>query len=77
VKKLLLLSIRGYQAVLSPLMGGHCRFTPSCSRYAAEAIEIHGAGRGSLLAARRLMRCRPFSKGGYDPVPAAPVGAGA
>ncbi|HET9200941.1 MAG TPA: membrane protein insertion efficiency factor YidD [Dehalococcoidia bacterium] len=69
VKRTLLTLIRCYQAVLSPLMGGHCRFEPSCSRYAAEAIETHGAGRGSILALRRLVRCTPLTRGGYDPVP--------
>jgi putative membrane protein insertion efficiency factor len=69
LKYLLLFSIRCYQALLSPLLGGHCRFEPSCSRYAAQAIESHGAGRGTALACWRLVRCNPFSKGGYDPVP--------
>ncbi|HEX5939847.1 MAG TPA: membrane protein insertion efficiency factor YidD [Dehalococcoidia bacterium] len=74
MKAILLFSIRSYQRLLSPLMGGHCRFVPSCSRYAAEAIELHGSARGTYLAARRLIRCTPFSKGGLDPVPGA-VGA--
>jgi putative membrane protein insertion efficiency factor len=65
----LLLFVRAYQVLLSPFLGGACRFYPSCSRYAAEAIERHGAGRGGWLALRRLLRCRPFSPGGVDLVP--------
>ena len=63
--------IRAYQLVLSPLLGPRCRFHPSCSQYAHEAIEVHGAARGSVLALRRLLRCHPWHPGGYDPVPAA------
>jgi len=66
---LLLAAIRFYQACLSPYLGSVCKFYPSCSRYAAEAVEQHGARRGAWLAAKRLLRCRPFSAGGYDPVP--------
>ncbi len=65
----LLWLIRGYQAGISPGLGTLCRFEPSCSRYAYEAIERHGALRGSWLAARRLGRCHPGTPGGYDPVP--------
>jgi uncharacterized protein len=65
----LLALIRAYQLALSPMVGPACRFEPTCSRYAAEAIERHGAWRGGLLAMRRLMRCHPFRPGGYDPVP--------
>ena len=61
--------IRIYQAALSPLFGPCCRFTPSCSAYAMEAVTLHGAARGSLLAVKRLLRCHPFGGGGYDPVP--------
>jgi putative membrane protein insertion efficiency factor len=65
----LLLAVRAYQVAFSPFLGGMCRFHPSCSCYASEAIARHGAWRGSKLAARRLLRCRPFSAHGYDPVP--------
>lgn len=61
--------VRLYQLVLSPWLGGACRFEPSCSHYAAGAIERHGAWRGSWLALRRLGRCHPFDAGGFDPVP--------
>jgi putative membrane protein insertion efficiency factor len=62
--------IRIYQLVLSPILPPSCRFAPSCSHYAAEAIARHGAAHGSLLAVRRLLRCHPWSgHGGYDPVP--------
>ena len=69
--KLLILLIRSYQLVLSPFVGGACRFQPSCSAYAVEAIATHGAWRGSLLAARRLASCHPLGRAGFDPVPAA------
>jgi len=61
--------IRLYQLVLSPLLGQNCRFTPSCSAYAIGAIEAHGAGRGIVLALRRILRCHPWGGSGYDPVP--------
>jgi len=62
--------VRTYQATLGPLlMGGACRFTPSCSAYAVEALERHGVARGGLLAARRLARCHPLGGWGFDPVP--------
>jgi putative membrane protein insertion efficiency factor len=64
-----LLAIRGYQLTLSPLLGPRCRFYPSCSCYAHAAILRHGALRGSWLGLRRLLRCHPFTEGGYDPVP--------
>ena len=67
--RLLLLLIEAYRVGLSPLLGGHCRFWPSCSAYAGEAIRKHGARRGALLAARRVLRCHPFHAGGIDPVP--------
>ena len=67
--KLLIALIRVYQVLLSPMLGGACRFVPSCSAYALEAIERHGALRGSWLALRRLSRCHPFGGSGFDPVP--------
>lgn len=69
MRKLLQLPIRFYQYALSPLMMSHCRHTPSCSSYAIEAIEHHGAGKGLYLAAHRLLRCHPWGTEGYDPVP--------
>jgi uncharacterized protein len=63
-------AIRAYQVFVSPLLLPSCRFLPSCSEYAAEAIERHGAWRGSILALRRLARCHPWGGSGYDPVPA-------
>ncbi len=69
MEKLLLGLIRGYQLTLSPFIGQHCRFTPSCSHYAAEAIRVHGPARGSWLAVKRIGRCHPFCEGGIDPVP--------
>jgi putative membrane protein insertion efficiency factor len=65
-----LILIRGYQLLLSPIFAGSCRFVPSCSAYAAEAVREFGALRGSALAVRRLTRCHPFGSHGYDPVPA-------
>jgi putative membrane protein insertion efficiency factor len=61
--------IRFYQTAISPLSPPRCRFHPSCSHYGAEAIERYGAGRGSWLLVRRLLRCHPFCRGGWDPVP--------
>ena len=61
--------VRGYQLVISPVLPPSCRFTPSCSQYALEAIVRHGAVKGTWLAARRLVRCHPFHPGGFDPVP--------
>jgi uncharacterized protein len=65
----LLLLVRFYIIFLSPFFGGACKFYPSCSNYAAEAIARHGARRGLSLALRRLLRCNPFAKAGFDPVP--------
>ena len=65
----LLLLIDLYRVTLAPLIGGFCRYEPSCSRYADEAVRRHGPRRGAKLALRRLLRCHPFHKGGYDPVP--------
>jgi putative membrane protein insertion efficiency factor len=61
--------LRWYKRAVSPLMPPACRYTPTCSEYAMEAIETHGLARGSLLAARRVLSCHPFARGGYDPVP--------
>jgi putative membrane protein insertion efficiency factor len=66
---LLIFLVRGYQVVISPLLPSTCRFYPSCSAYAVEALEKHGAWRGFKLTVRRLARCHPFHPGGYDPVP--------
>ena len=67
--KALILMVRAYQVVLSPLMGGCCRFTPSCSEYMIEALNMHGAVKGTLLGLWRILRCHPFGAKGYDPVP--------
>lgn len=67
----LLRLIGAYQYLLSPWIGNSCRYWPTCSQYAREAIELHGAGRGSYLALRRIGRCHPYGRGGVDPVPAA------
>ena len=69
--KVLIAAIRAYQVVLSPFVGGACRFTPSCSHYAAEAVARHGAWRGVRLAVRRVANCHPFGRSGFDPVPPA------
>lgn len=69
MKILLLALLRGYQYFISPLLGPRCRFQPTCSQYAIEAIGRHGALRGSWLAICRLGRCHPFHAGGFDPVP--------
>ena len=61
--------IRAYQYALRPLLGANCRFFPSCSDYAREAVERHGLARGAWLALRRIGRCHPYHPGGYDPVP--------
>jgi uncharacterized protein len=71
MKKICLFAVRAYQACLGPVFGGNCRFYPSCSNYACEAIERHGARHGSWLALRRVLRCHPFSPGGIDLVPEA------
>ena len=69
MKRLLLALIGFYQRRISPLLGPHCRYTPTCSQYAVEAIGRYGAAKGSWLAFRRILRCHPFHPGGYDPVP--------
>jgi hypothetical protein len=71
--RLALVVLRGYKILLSPLFTGACRFLPSCSDYAAEAIATHGVGRGSIMAIRRLARCHPLGSSGYDPVPPRPA----
>jgi putative membrane protein insertion efficiency factor len=69
VKWILIWLLRGYRAVISPLYGQVCRYHPSCSAYALEAVTVHGSVRGSWWAVRRLARCHPWAAGGYDPVP--------
>lgn len=66
---ILVLLVRGYQVSISPLLPPSCRYFPTCSAYAVQALERHGALKGSWLAARRILRCHPFTPGGYDPVP--------
>ena len=70
MKALLLLMLRVYRYLLSPWVGGGCRYWPTCSEYAREAIDTHGAARGSYMALARLARCHPYGAGGVDPVPA-------
>jgi putative membrane protein insertion efficiency factor len=65
----MLFLIRTYQKLISPLLGPSCRFHPSCSRYTAECLQLHGALKGSYLGIRRLLRCHPFNPGGHDPPP--------
>lgn len=65
----LILVVRAYQVSLGPMLPAACRYTPSCSAYAVEALERHGALRGGWMAVRRIGRCHPFRPGGYDPVP--------
>ncbi len=74
MRPLLLLALRAYRYLLSPLIGNHCRFAPTCSQYAMEAIDRFGALRGSWLALRRVARCHPWHAGGFDPVPAREAG---
>lgn len=69
MKWLLIGLVRGYQLLVSPLLGPTCRYYPSCSAYAVQALQVHGAVKGSWLAARRLLRCHPWSPGGVDHVP--------
>lgn len=69
MRKLVLLPIQFYRYAISPLMASHCRFYPSCSCYAHEAISQHGVWRGSWLTLRRIGRCHPWNAGGFDPVP--------
>jgi uncharacterized protein len=69
LKSVLLMLLRAYKLGISPYLGQNCRFYPSCSEYAAEAIRQHGAAKGSMLAAKRLCKCHPWHAGGLDPVP--------
>lgn len=69
MKAALLLLLRFYRAAISPLFPPSCRYVPTCSAYAMEAIEKYGAWRGGWMAVKRILRCHPFHKGGYDPVP--------
>lgn len=68
-RRLLALPVRAYRFFLSPWLGSACRFEPTCSRYALEALEQHGAATGAYLAARRVLRCHPCCEGGLDPIP--------
>lgn len=69
MKWLLLYLIRGYQIIVSPLFPAACRFQPTCSQYGIEALKVHGAAKGSYLLIKRIIKCNPFVKSGYDPVP--------
>ncbi|MUL38172.1 membrane protein insertion efficiency factor YidD [Gloeocapsopsis dulcis] len=69
MKRLILFLIRGYRILISPLFPPTCRFHPTCSQYAMEAVERFGVWRGGILAVRRVLRCHPWHPGGYDPVP--------
>ncbi len=69
MKTLLIFLLRAYRILLSPFLGRNCRFHPSCSVYAIEALQCHGAIKGGWLAMRRVTRCHPWNPGGYDPVP--------
>lgn len=71
MKSLLRLILRAYQLGISPMLGPKCRFFPTCSNYALEAIAVHGAGKGSVLAVKRVCKCHPWHPGGVDLVPAA------
>jgi uncharacterized protein len=71
MNRLLIWLLRGYQLLVSPMLGQNCRFYPTCSNYAIEAVRAHGAVRGGWLAARRVCRCHPWNEGGVDPVPPA------
>lgn len=73
IRRILIAGIRGYKKFISPMLGDNCRFYPTCSSYAIEALEVHGVCKGTLLAIWRILRCNPLCKGGIDPVP--PKGA--
>jgi len=67
--RVLVFVVRGYQILLSPYFGSQCRFSPTCSHYSMQALEKHGAIKGTYLTIRRLLRCNPWHRGGFDPVP--------
>ncbi|MEX0732581.1 MAG: membrane protein insertion efficiency factor YidD [Aquisalimonadaceae bacterium] len=69
MQRVLIAMLRGYQLLLSPVLGQHCRFYPSCSHYGIEALRLHGPIRGGWLTVRRVLRCHPWHSGGVDPVP--------
>jgi putative membrane protein insertion efficiency factor len=70
MRRVLIACVRGYRRVLSPMLGGSkCRFTPTCSQYSIEALEVHGSIKGFALTIWRLLRCQPLCRGGFDPVP--------
>ena len=69
MKKILKFFIKAYRKLISPILPNSCRFTPTCSQYALEALDKHGAIKGSILTVWRILRCNPFCRGGYDPVP--------
>ncbi len=69
MKTIICTLLRWYRYALSPMLGWHCRFHPSCSEFALEAVQRHGSARGSWLALKRLCRCHPWHRGGFDPVP--------
>ncbi|HRA07751.1 MAG TPA: membrane protein insertion efficiency factor YidD [Propionicimonas sp.] len=73
MKQLLIGFLKAYRLLISPLYGNVCKYYPSCSAYALEAVTVHGAAKGSWLAARRLGSCHPWAAGGYDPVPGTPA----
>jgi len=72
ITRLLTTLVKGYRLFISPALGASCRFEPSCSTYALQALEQHGALAGSYLSVRRIVRCQPWCEGGHDPVPAQP-----
>lgn len=69
MKKILIGLVKGYQTLISPLLGPSCRYTPTCSNYMIDAIKRHGALKGLLMGIARILRCHPFARGGFDPVP--------
>jgi len=73
IKHLLISLVKAYRLLLSPWLGSACRFTPTCSAYALQALQDHGAGHGGQLVLRRLSRCHPWCAGGHDPVPPASI----